>query len=244
MKIIKLDAIGSTNTFLKELCHKNDVENLTVVVTDDQTKGRGQMQSVWESEIGKNLIFSMLIRFVPLEIENQFYISKVISLAIHEFLESVLDKKIDIKWPNDILAEQEKICGVLIENTVKKAKVHQSIVGIGLNVNQEVFNNLPNATSMKLVSKEDYILDDLLEKLVVSIKKYVSVLNDKNFNLIDKLYLKKLYKLNVPSMFKSTLTDSLFMGKIIGISKQGLLKVELEDESIRQFNLKEIAFLK
>ncbi len=244
MKIIKLDAIGSTNTFLKELCHKNDVENLTVVITDGQTKGRGQMQSVWESEIGKNLIFSILIRFVPLEVENQFYISKVISLAIHEFLASVLDKKIDIKWPNDILAEQKKICGVLIENTVKKAKVHQSIVGIGLNVNQEVFNNLPNATSMKLVSKEDYILDDLLEKLVVSIKKYVSVLNDKNFNLIDKLYLEKLYKLNVPSMFKSTVTDNLFMGKIIGISKQGQLKVELEDEYIRQFNLKEIAFLK
>jgi BirA family biotin operon repressor/biotin-[acetyl-CoA-carboxylase] ligase len=244
MKIIKLDAIDSTNTFLKELCHKNDVENLTVVVADNQTGGRGQMQSSWESEKGKNLMFSILIRFPSLEIDNQFYISKVISLAIQDTLASILDKKISIKWPNDILAERKKICGVLIENSVKKSRVHQSIVGIGLNVNQEVFNNLPNATSMKLVSNEDYLLDDLLETLVGSIKKYVAILNDNHFHKIDTLYLDRLHKMNRPSMFKNMLTSSVFMGKIMGVSKQGQLKIELEDETISQFNLKEIEFIK
>jgi BirA family biotin operon repressor/biotin-[acetyl-CoA-carboxylase] ligase len=243
MKIIKLDAIDSTNTFLKELCHKNDVENFTTVITDNQTGGRGQMQSVWESEAGKNLVFSILVKFDSMEIDNQFYISKVISLAIYDFLVSILDKKISIKWPNDILAEQQKICGVLIENSVKKAKVHQSIVGIGLNVNQGEFKNLPKATSMKLVSNQDYVLNDLLEKLVESIKKHISILENNDFKKIDELYLERLYKIDTPSMFKNTQADNLFMGKIIGVTKQGQLKLELEDETISQFNLKEIEFL-
>lgn len=244
MKIIKLDAIGSTNTFLKELCHKNEVENFTVVITDNQTNGRGQMQSVWESERGKNLMFSVLIRFSGLRLEQQFYISKAISLAIYDCLQMFLDVKINIKWPNDILAEQSKICGVLIENSVKKATIHQSIVGIGLNVNQEEFINLPNATSMKLISGIDYDLNSLLEQIVSSIKKYISILSNQEFVLIDNLYLERLYKMNVPTMFKNHLTNKIFMGKIVGVSDQGQLKVELEDETISQFNLKEIEFLK
>lgn len=241
MKILKLDAIDSTNTFLKGLCQENDVDDFTVVITDNQTKGRGQMNSVWESEKCKNLIFSVLIRFRSLEIKDQFYISKVISLAIYDVLTSILDIKINIKWPNDILAEQQKICGILIENSVKKSKINHSIVGIGLNVNQTVFGNLPNATSMKLIYNKSFDLNELLEMLVDSIKEYVTILNANDFDLIDSLYLKRLYKINVPTMFRD-IKNTVFMGKILGVSPEGRLQIELEDEVIKEYNLKEIQF--
>lgn len=244
MKIIKLDAIDSTNTFLREMSYNNQVENFTIVIAENQVNGRGQMNAVWKSENGKNLTFSILLKLDQVTITNQFYISKVVSLAIYDVLSTFLTVKINIKWPNDILAEGRKICGILIENSVKKTMIHQSIVGIGLNVNQEVFKNLPNATSMKLISKENYDLDFVLENFVDSIKKYISILDKNDFQEIDKLYLNRLYKIGIPSMFKNMLNNTVFMGKILGVSNQGQLNIELEDETVSQFNLKEIEFLK
>ncbi len=243
MKIIKLDAIDSTNTFLKELCQENDVDDYTVVITNNQTKGRGQMTSVWKSKINNNLTFSILTKFEELDVKNQFWISKAISLAVYDTLSTFLSVKISIKWPNDILAEQQKICGILIENSVKKTKINHSIIGIGLNVNQKVFKNLPNATSMKLISGSNFNLDELLESVVNNIKKYVGFLNLNDFELIKNLYLKRLYKINIPTMFCDA-KETVFMGKIVGISTEGRLQVELEDETIKEFSLKEIQLVK
>jgi len=241
MHIVKVDATESTNTFLKEMCQQNTLENFTVVITDEQTKGRGQMHSSWQSEKGKNLTFSVLIRLNDLKIDQQFYISKIISLAIYNVLSDLLPAKISVKWPNDILSAHQKICGVLIENSVKKTQVNYSIVGIGLNVNQQEFENLPQASSMKLEANTTFDLEVVLLDLMESIKKYVAVLNSKNYQLIDTEYLNQLYKFGTPSMFKSD--SKKFMGKIIGVSLQGKLQLALENETIKEFGLKEIEFL-
>lgn len=242
MNIVKVDATKSTNTFLKELDQQNTVENYTVVITANQTKGRGQMHAVWQSENGKNLTFSVLVRFDDLEIANQFYISKAVSLAINDVLSEFLSSKIMIKWPNDILADESKIAGVLIENSVRKTKIYKSIIGVGLNVNQECFKELPNATSMKLISREEYDLELVLDNLLNSIKKYIELLNKKQFEFIDKLYLKQLFLLNVPAMYKD-INSSLFLGKILGVTKNGKLQVELDDDKTQEFNLKEVEFV-
>jgi len=241
MKIIKLDAIDSTNTFLKELCQHKSVEDFTVVIAKNQTKGRGQMNAVWKSEAGKNLMFSVLVKFDFLQVQNQFYISKAVSLAVYEVLSTELSSNISIKWPNDIMAGDKKICGILIENSVKKTTIYQSIVGIGLNVNQESYINLPNATSMKMILGNNFDLDMVLEKILLSIKKNIIFLNKGKFDKIDELYLKKLYKINKPTMFKNSM-GTIFMGKIIGVSTEGHLKIELENEQVKTFNLKEISF--
>ncbi|MDC9723168.1 MAG: biotin--[acetyl-CoA-carboxylase] ligase [Urechidicola sp.] len=241
MHIVKVDATESTNTFLKEMCQQNTLKNFTVVITDEQTKGRGQMHASWQSEKGKNLTFSVLVQLNDLIIDQQFYISKIISLAIYEVLSDLLTTKINIKWPNDILSAHQKICGVLIENSVKKTQVNHSIVGIGLNVNQQKFENLPQATSMKLQANTTFDLEVVLIDLIKTMKKYVAILNAKNYQLIDTLYLNHLYKFETPSMFKND--SGKFMGKIVGISLQGKLQVELEDETIKEFGLKEIEFL-
>jgi BirA family biotin operon repressor/biotin-[acetyl-CoA-carboxylase] ligase len=230
MMIIKLNATESTNTFLKEMCHNNEVENYTVVYSENQSKGRGQMNFKWDSESGKNLTLSILVKYSSLEISKRFYISKVISLAIYKVINSLVKVSVAIKWPNDIL-------------TASKKEIQHSIVGIGLNVNQELFVNLPNATSLKMITDQEYDLDLLLKKLIDSIKLYCKLIEENKFDSIDEQYLKCLYKYEKPSMYRDVLKDRQFLGKIVGTSGDGKLRVELENENIKEFNLKEIEFL-
>jgi BirA family biotin operon repressor/biotin-[acetyl-CoA-carboxylase] ligase len=242
MNIIKLSAIDSTNLYLKTLVNKNELENFTVVITDHQKSGRGQMGTKWSSDKGKNLTFSILINLINLKIEQQFYLSMAVSLGVLEVLKAEVDAPFYIKWPNDILAVKDKVAGVLIENTISGIFIKYSIVGIGLNVNQEVFSKeIENVTSLKNITDNTFNLDDLFLKILNSIKFYMQFIERDEFLELKKLYLNSLYKFNKPCMFKDNL-NNLFLGKIIDISEDGRLVVELENEKIRKFNLKEIKF--
>ena len=243
MKIIKLNAIDSTNSFLKDLSQDSALENFTVVVAKKQTEGRGQHNSNWLSEAHKNLTFSTFIKFNNLKITDRKYLNFAISLAIKNVLISLDLKKIAIKWPNDIMSANKKICGILIENTFKGDKIKNSIIGIGLNVNQEDFPiHLKNATSLKLETSKSYDLDDILNKILIEIQNNISLLNSKEYNLLEKEYLDVLYKKNIPTMFKNS-RDEIFMGLIFGISTNGNLQIQLEDDSIKEFGIKEISIL-
>ena len=136
MKIIKLDAIDSTNTYLRQLSSEEKLDDFTVVTAASQTAGKGQMGTKWASEKGKNLTFSVFKKVSCLENDEQFYISMATSLAIYNALKGFQIPKLAIKWPNDILSENQKICGILIENVIQNSKMTAAIIGIGLNVNQ------------------------------------------------------------------------------------------------------------
>ena len=151
MRLVKLDAIDSTNDFLKDLIRQQDVENFTVISAENQTKGKGQMGAVWNSEQGKNLIMSVLIKDFLSDPKDVFNLNIVISLAVIRSLEQLNIPKLSIKWPNDIMADNKKIGGILIENSFKSDQTIASIVGIGLNVNQTHFENLPQASSLALI---------------------------------------------------------------------------------------------
>lgn len=241
MKIIKLNAIDSTNSFLKELAKDSSVENFTVVTANIQTKGRGQQMNNWVSEPHKNLTMSMFVDDLNLLINHQKYLNFAISLAVYDTISFYKIEALKIKWPNDIMSVNKKICGILIENTIRKQTILSSIIGIGLNVNQVDFPDfLQNVSSLKLIKKVDFSLDDLLENLVKQIKKRLTLLSEKQYHQLEKEYLFLLYKKNIPSMFKNV-EGVLFMGKIIGISSAGNLQVELEDERIKEFGIKEIS---
>ena len=242
MKIIKFNTINSTNSFLKELSSNSPVDDFTVIVTKNQTSGRGQMNTTWSTEGGKNLIFSILIKFNNLLILNQKYLSYAISVGVFEAINRYNLPKLSIKWPNDILSENDKIGGILIENSLQRNKIQSSIVGIGLNINQENFpEDLPNASS--IINKTQQILDlDLVLDIVLKqIEHNINLLKEEKFNLLEEKYLAVLYKKNIPSMFKTSQND-FFVGKIIGVSPIGKLQIELEDETIREFGLKEVSF--
>ena len=242
MKIIKLDAIDSTNSFLKEMADKVTIDNFTVVVAKRQTSGRGQMSAIWKVEGGKNLTFSVFCDFLDLRICDAKYLNYSVSLSIYDTINSLGLSGLAIKWPNDIMSESKKIAGVLIENTLKGAKINSSIIGIGINVNQENFSDdLPNASSIKRILGKEIDLDFLLNKLMVNLSKRIEMLNRKEYSTLETSYLDVLYKKDVPSMFKTN-QNILFMGKIIGISSIGNILIVLENETIQEFGIKEVSF--
>ncbi|MFO7673539.1 MAG: biotin--[acetyl-CoA-carboxylase] ligase [Lutibacter sp.] len=242
MNIIKLNAIESTNLYLKKLAVEKELESYTVVSANYQSAGRGQMGANWHSEIGKNLTFSLLIKFESFEIARQFYLSMAVSLGLLAAIRFHISSPLFVKWPNDILADKDKLAGILIENIVSGNVIKQTVIGIGLNVNQEQFpSTIGKVTSLKKISGNSFDTDSLLETIVISIQNFVDYIERKEFQKLKELYLKSLYKFQKPAMFEDA-QGLIFLGKIVNICEDGKLEVELENEKTRKFNLKEIKF--
>ncbi|TDE07574.1 biotin--[acetyl-CoA-carboxylase] ligase [Flavobacterium sandaracinum] len=241
MKVIKLDAIDSTNAFLKGLSSKQDLENFTVVTAESQTKGKGQMGAVWASEASKNLIMSILVKDFLSEIYQIFNLNIAISLAVIEVLETMNIPDLSIKWPNDIMSYNKKIGGILIENSIKSDGTIISVVGLGLNVNQTNFENLPKASSLAVIFDSKFDKEALLFSICDAIEKKVESFK-LNSAILWSVYSDKLYKRGLPMAF-SDQSKYHFMGIIQGVSSVGKLQVLREDESISEFDIKEIQML-
>lgn len=242
MNIIKLDAIDSTNDFLKELSRKQLVNNFTVVTAIHQTKGKGQMGSVWQSEIGKNLTMSILVKEVLSSITEIYNLNIAISLGVFQALDELKIPKLSIKWPNDIMSDTKKIGGILIENGIKTDNRIESVVGIGLNVNQKDFVGLPNASSLAVVSNSEFDLDDLVVKIHFQIKKNCALLISDQSEVLWKKFHDVLFRNGVPMPFEDD-KKNRFMGIIQNVSSEGKLVVLLEDDSLKTFGIKEITML-
>tara|TARA_Y100000034_G_scaffold29585_2_gene35782 strand:+ start:63421 stop:64149 length:729 start_codon:yes stop_codon:yes gene_type:complete len=241
LKIIKLDTINSTNSFLKEMSQNGACDNFTVVVAKHQTDGKGQIDKKWITESGKNLTFSLLFSD-NLLIINQKYINLAVSLAIYETLKKIKVPNLSIKWPNDIMTDTQKIAGILIETFIRGQYIHKAIIGIGLNVNQETFpNELNRATSLKLVTNKEFDLDAVLVDLLSALKEKLAVVTQKNFSKLEAAYGKALYMKNVTTDFRDN-HGKVFTGKITGISKTGNLLIEDSDQQTLEFGIKEIKF--
>ena len=165
MPIIKLDAIDSTNDYLKQLAREQEAENYTLVIAREQTKGRGQMGAKWVSEPGKNLTMSLLVRDLRLQSDTFFDLNVAVALGVMEVLEGMSIPNLKIKWPNDIMADNKKVGGILIENSWKTDGSYTAVVGLGLNLNQTDFEHLPQATSLTNITKLYYDVDEMAEKL-------------------------------------------------------------------------------
>ncbi len=242
MKLIKLDAIDSTNDFLKALLGKEMLENFTVVSAENQTNGKGQMGAKWDSEIGKNLIVSVLIKDVLKNNTEIFDLNVAIAVAILSTLETYNIPNLAIKWPNDILSDNKKIAGILIENTIKNNSEIVSIIGFGLNVNQINFDGLPKATSLAVVMGSEFDKEILLFKIIDAIKINVSVLKNGLVSYLWLEYNQKLFKKGVPMPFCNSKNEK-FMGIIQNVNSFGQLAVLLENDVVETFGIKEIQML-
>jgi len=242
MKIIKLDAIDSTNRFLKALSDQERCGNFTVVTTESQTEGKGQRGSGWASEAGKNLTFSVLYHQEAMQLTSLFTLNIVVALSVVEALKLISNLKFTIKWPNDILAENKKIAGILIENTFKNSTEVQSVIGIGLNVNQSQFENLPQASSLFLLENQLFDRDSLLISIVNRLEFNLNQLKNLNEDYFWGAYHNFLFKKEVVSTFESA-SGNRFVGKIQKVTKEGKLEVLLEDDSVQSFDVKEVKML-
>ena len=242
MYIIKLDAIDSTNSYLKTLATRVLPKDYTVVTTNSQRMGRGQMGTNWQSRAGENLTVSVFKGLPNFKIQNQFFISMAVALAICKTLESFKIPKVKIKWPNDILSANKKVCGILIENVIKNNQFQGTIIGFGLNVNQKFFDDLPQASSMHLLSGIVYDKDEILSKVLKNLRFYIEKLEAKNHKEIKSEYEAHLFRKDKPSTFKLN-DNSLLSGIIKGVEDQGKLNVWTEDEIIKTFDIKDITLL-
>ena len=241
MHIIKLSATDSTNTYLKELSSKNKLKDFTCVVTEHQTKGRGLMGQSWVSEPSKNLIFSVFKKFNEFKLRYSFFINVLVTLSIFETLKRLNIPDLSIKWPNDIMSDNKKICGILIENIVKEKIVVSSIIGIGLNVNQTHFNNLPNASSLKIVTGADYNKEDVMKSILDNLKSNFLNFSESSVKHLKDEYESKLFRIHELASFKNK-AGVLFQGTITGITNSGNLTILLDNGSWKEFDLKEITF--
>jgi len=241
MKLIKLDAIDSTNDFLKGLSATEELENYTVVTAENQTKGRGQMGAVWNSEKSKNLIMSVFVKGLLVNTEEIYKLNIATALTLIQVLKTFDIQNLSIKWPNDIMSANFKIAGILIENSFKSDGSISSVIGIGLNVNQTDFEILPKASSMAVIANSSFDKEELVVLIVEQLKMNLALVNS-NPNHLWKEYLEVLFKKGVPMPFKKE-TGKAFMGIIQGVSETGKLIILLEDDSIVEYGLKEIQML-
>jgi BirA family transcriptional regulator, biotin operon repressor / biotin---[acetyl-CoA-carboxylase] ligase len=240
--IIRLDSVDSTNNYAAKLINQPNIPFGTVIMSRFQTSGKGQRASNWISSKNENLLFSIILDTSFLNSAYIFKLSKAISIALKIALSEIVSNDISIKWPNDIFADSCKIAGILIENQWAATSLKSSIIGIGLNVNQIEFDSSLSATSLRLLTKSEHVIDDVLNLIIKSLNFYFEALMKGSFSLIDEMYLNHLLRFQEWSKYK-LLSGEVFDGKIIGVSNNGLLSIEDRSGQVNNYDLKEINFV-
>lgn len=237
-KLVFVPECHSTNSVALELSQKQDLPEGTILITNHQSRGRGQQGNAWISEAGKNLTFSIVLKPTFLAIKDQFLLNMVVSLGVRDFVQSKLSAPVGVKWPNDVLIEERKIGGILIENQIQGAGFTNSIIGIGLNINQSGFH-LNSAVSLMMASDLNYELQATLEELCGHLEKWYLTLKQNGSDRVREYYLKSLFGLKESRTFRSN--DREFVGVIEGVDDHGRLMIK-ENEKIHYFNNKEVKF--
>jgi len=243
-EIIRLEITDSTNRYAAALISEKEINEGTIVLTRCQSAGKGQKDNVWESEGGKNLTFSMILSPVFLPTEKQFYLNKIISLAITDYLKSVINniQDIKIKWPNDVYVADKKIAGILIENFLLGNRNNYSVVGIGLNINQEKFlSDAPNPVSLINITGEVYDTDEVLTNLCNSIDRRYEQLHDGRYAEIDSDYLNTLFRFG--EFFLYEINNTKLQARIIGINLFGKLILETQAGEKIECDIHEVVFV-
>ena len=241
MKIIKLDAIDSTNSYLKKLLNKESLDDLTVVISKHQTQGKGRNGNVWLNKPSLNLAFSIYKRFSDFEIDKKFMLNVISSISVYETLKKYNLLDLTIKWPNDIMTANKKISGILIENNVRGNSIKNSVIGIGININQSEFKNLPNATSIFIETGKLNSIDMIAQELQKALEKNFNLFKI-NENELIKNYNSLLYKKNEISNFLAN-DMSKFQGKIIKVGIDGKITIRVSNKQLSKYSESEIKLI-
>ncbi|REA61627.1 biotin--[acetyl-CoA-carboxylase] ligase [Dyadobacter luteus] len=240
-KIIYLPSCHSTNDIAAELVHSGIGEEGTVVIADNQTGGRGQRGTTWHSEPGQNLMFSLILQPRTVAIDQQFLISQVVALAIYDMLRVHTDQ-VKIKWPNDIYVSGKKLSGTLIENSIQGGSISHSIVGIGVNINQLVFESGRTSSLAQVIGRQVSLKEEFDRIISFLDIRYQQLLRSDGYNKIREEYLSHLYGFQSPVLFRYNNED--VSGIVQGVAESGQILVQLNgEEEIRSFGLKEIEWV-
>ena len=240
-KKLHFDSLNSTNETLGQLSKKIELQNGFYITADYQKSGKCQNNDKWDSNPKENLLISIFLN-LDLNIENSFMLNQLASLAVLDTLSKFLEQKIEIKWPNDVFVDNKKISGILINNIVKDGLINSSVIGIGINVNQTNFNNKYIATSMKLLNRKDFELNEIEKMLMKNIKKQSMILLDKKISLLSSRYNNHLYGKNLYSLF--VINKKRIYAKVIEVNQNGKIKLMFGDSEVNEFFQDEVKLLR
>ena len=238
--IFKLQETDSTNKHLRGLQEEPSAD-ITVVTADYRTAGRGQGTNGWESEAGKNLLFSLRIHPTMVPVSEQFLLSMVGGLALHETLQMYADG-FTLKWPNDVYWHDYKVSGTLIETTVARGELQSCIFGVGIDVNQRTFrSDAPNPMSLCTIVGHEIDRERLLEQVLITFEKYYGMLCSGDYCTVISLYHEALYRKN--GFYKYRDAEGSFEAEIVEVKPDGHLVLRNRQGVMRSYAFKEVEFI-
>lgn len=241
--LLHFSTLPSTNAYAQSLIQQQDVAEGTVISTDHQQAGRGQMGNNWLSAPGKNLTLSIVLYPHFLAPAHQFQLNKIASLAVRDTVAESTTYPTFVKWPNDVFLNDRKICGILIQNSLQGARLQHSIIGIGLNVNQSHFPaSMSRASSMARETHHTFDRGELRIRLCRHLEKWYTVLRDQPASVLDIAYLEHLYLYQQPAWYRRA-TGEHFQGTISGISPHGHLIMQTT-AGVEHFGLKDVTLVR
>lgn len=248
MKKIHLDNIDSTNRYLLDEAHKYAQEDLTVAVSDYQTAGKGMGTNTWESENGKNLLFSMLIHPYGIAIHDQYILSMTEAVALRQAIEETLegdaDEAVTIKWPNDIYIGNRKVSGTRIDLNIVGRDMQDFVLGTGINVNQQEFHSdAPNPVSLWQVAGREFDRESLLDRIITLFIYYYNVMmqGEEGRRKIREIYHQYLYRNKGIHEYEDA--EERFMAEIHDVKNNGMLVLKRADGTFSEYEFKEVKFI-
>jgi BirA family biotin operon repressor/biotin-[acetyl-CoA-carboxylase] ligase len=239
--IIHLSETDSTNRYLNTLFAEGDVEDLTTVVADFQTAGRGQRGNTWNSDEGANLLFSIALNPTFMPARDQFLVSQAVSLAMKEAL-SDFTGDISIKWPNDIYWRDRKIAGILIENVLSGNHIAHCVIGIGLNVNQKSFReDIPNPVSLAQITGHDEDKESLLDSILSHLARHYEEIRLGKVAEMVESYKSSLFRRQ--GLFRYRDANGEFEAEIADVEEDGRFVLRDSEGRERKYLFKEVEYI-
>ena len=240
------DCIQSTNSYLAGLQGGDPDYDYEVAVSAFQTAGRGQRGNSWESQPGKNLLFSILAHPADIGASEQFFISQAISLAVSEsvarFLGPESGAHVRVKWPNDIYWKDSKMAGILIEHSILGRSIANTIVGVGLDVNQTVFeSDAPNPISMAMVAGHGFDMEPILQDIILRFAGLMDQCSPEEKEAVNRMYHERMYRNSGFHRFADSAGE--FKARIIRVEPNGCLVLETDAGGLRTYEFKQVRFL-
>ena len=240
-QLISLPSCHSTNEVMAQMSANKRLHEGAIIITEHQTAGKGQRGNQWDSPAGQNLTFSVFIKPSFLQPAQQFELNRMVSLALLDVIKEILPQsKAFVKWPNDLIINRKKVAGVLIENSIGQNRIVESIIGIGLNVNQRD-RLLATATSLAQEAKSSFELNEILLKIAHRLEHYYLIMRGRDFRLIHQLYESNLYKKDQVAFYEDA--TGKFNGIIRSVSAEGVLEIEDESGLFKHYQFKEVRLL-
>ena len=238
-KVLILPQCHSTNDEAQKLLKSKDFINGATVITDHQLNGKGQRGNSWVSEPGKNALFSLILETHFISMKKPFDLHMIISLALYDTLFPILGKNLKIKWPNDLYYKSSKLAGILIENTISKGQFENSVIGVGINVNQDKFH-LENASSLLEITQNEHAINEIIENFLINLERRIATFDTEKSDALKNEYERKLYLIGKTRVFKDS--EGQFVGELIGVHDSGKLKIH-NGNKLHLYDIKEISYV-